>query len=222
MIRRWIGYTVLTLISVSVGFGCCNPPKIDSLNVSLIPQQRDCWCWAATTEMISAYYLHRIDQCDSANYVHGIPPDCCTGCTGNCPCWGWAWGATINEVRDNWTHWGFDYEYVAASLPWEDPQEDDVRDTLSDAQYCGKSPIQAVWWWTGGSGHVVTVYSYAEAGGERYIGYLDPWPPDCASVDNECNPVPGGEDAVMTYDAFVSDAIHTWGNSLYAFEFTGP
>ncbi|MDL1971335.1 MAG: hypothetical protein LWW94_10325 [Candidatus Desulfofervidaceae bacterium] len=134
----FFAFIVMASVFASL-FGCCHPPLVSSLNVELIPQHRDCWCWAATTEMISKFYGHKIDQCDSANYVHGTPPDCCTGCQGNCPCWGWGWGATINDVKNNWTHWHFNYTYKTSSLSWKK-----LKATIASTRCCGKSPIQAV------------------------------------------------------------------------------
>ena len=201
--------------------GCCKPPKISSVYVKLIPQHRDWWCWAATTEMISDYYGHRIDQCKSVNYVHGTPPDCCTGCTGDCPCWGSAWGANITDMQDNWTHWNFTYSYTASSISWQD-----LKETISTSSYCLKSPIQVVWWWYPNpgwnGGHVVTAYGYADAGNIRYVSYLNPLPPDCEKSDNSCYSVSGGEDAIITYDAFVDNGVHKWGDSFYGFRYTEP
>jgi len=201
-------------MAVCTAAGCCRPKKIESLNMNLIPQHRDWWCWAATTEMISTFYGHAVEQCQSANNVHGTPPDCCTGCTGNCPCWGWAWGASITDIQNNWTHWKFTYTYAASSLSWAD-----LTKTLSSSPACTRSPIQVVWWWTGGGGHVVAAYGFAEAGGQRYVSYNNPLPPDCSKSGTQCTPVSGGEDAVMTYDAFVSDTGHNWGNSFYNFKY---
>ncbi|MBE0426047.1 MAG: hypothetical protein IBX72_05310 [Nitrospirae bacterium] len=224
MRRKAIPLIIAVIALLALASGCCHPPGIASVGLSLHPQERDWWCWAASTEMISEYYGHRIAQCDSANYVHGTPPDCCTGCTGICPCWGSGWGATISDIQNNWTHWNFEYKYVASSLPWEDADKDDVKDTISPTKYCKKSPIYVVWWWTGGGGHVVVAYGYAEAGGQRWVSYMNPWPPDCERPDppgNVCNPVGGGEDVVSTYDAFVNDGVHQWGNSFYAFKYIG-
>ena len=67
----------------------CETPLLSSVPVNLYPQHRDWWCWAAATEMISTYYGHRVLQPDSANFVHGQPPDCWQGCD----CWGDDWGA---------------------------------------------------------------------------------------------------------------------------------
>lgn len=213
---KWLAYVTLALTFIVLLAGCCHPPRISSVPVELIPQHRDWWCWAATTEMISDNYGHRIDQCKSANYIHGTPPECCTGCTGDCPCWGIAWGATISDVKNNWTHWNFGYTYTSSSLSW-----DKVKKTISTTRYCKESPIQVIWWWTGGGGHVVTAYGYAEIGDERYISYFDPLPEDCEREDGQCTPVTGGEDIVITYEAFVNDGIHTWGASFYDFKYTG-
>lgn len=221
---------ILLIIAVlgllALAFGCCRPPKLAMVPVTLTPQQTDCWCWAACTEMASRYYEHRVPQCESSNFVHGTPPDCCNGCTGACPCWiDWpnSWGATIPQIKNNWTHWNFEYDYVSSSLPWEDDDKDDIKDTISPTPFCKKSPIYAVWWWKNGwGGHVVVAYGYAEAGGERYISYFNPWPPDCEKDGDQCEPATGGDDVVSTYDAFVDDGIHSWGNSFYGFKYTGP
>lgn len=222
MKRKGIAYIVLAFAVFTLVSGCCSPPKISSVSVNLIPQHRDWWCWAACTEMISDYYGHRVDQCDSANYVHGTPPDCCTGCTGNCPCWGGAWGASIGDIQNNWTHWGFNYTYVASSLPWEDSEGFDVKDTISTSQACAKSPIYVVWWWAGGGGHVVVAYGYAETTVGNFVSYKDPWEPDCEKAQQQCTPKSGGGDYVTTYAAFVNDGVHSWGNSFHRFEYTGP
>lgn len=218
MRQKRVVTVVIALLSLALASGCCRPPLISSVAADhMVPQHRDWWCWAASTEMISEYYGHTIPQCESANFVHGTPPDCCTGCSGDCPCWGSDWGATLGDIENNWTHFDFDYEYKASNLSWTD-----LKETISTSSYCLKSPIQVVWWWTLGGGHVVTAYGYAEAGGEKYVAYFNPLPEDCATSEDGCEPVPGGEEVVSTYDAFVSDGVHTWGNSFYDFKYTGP
>jgi len=192
--------------------GCCRPPVISSLPINLYPQQRDWWCWAASAEMISQHYGHRIDQCDSANYVynadHDPDIDCCTGCTGNCPGWGSQWGVYLDELRDNWDHFDFKYVYKSDELSW-----DDLKETISTTDRCGKSPIEALV-----PGHVVVIYGYAEIEGERYLSYRDPWEPNCEVIDGDCSAKLGGEDVLTTYDAFIT----RWWGSLYDFEYTGP
>lgn len=220
-IARGISLVIILLLSYLL-FGCCTAPPSESHNVALFPQHRDWWCWAATTEMISDYYGHRIQQCDSANYVHGTPPNCCTGCTGNCPCWGSGWGATIGQIQNNWTHWNFSYEYVSSSLSWKD-----LKKTLSKKKYCRKSPVQAVWWWPN-SGHVVVITGYTElkltTGTYKFVFYNNPAPMDCTRNNlGVCQPrASGGAAAVSTYDAFKVSGTRTWGDSFYGFRYTGP
>ncbi len=215
MKKRSVIVFIAGLVIVIIAASCrCDPTNIASVQLTLVPQHRDCWCWAATTEMISMYYGHRVDQCLSANFVHGTPPDCCTGCTGTCPCWGWGWGASIADIQNNWTHWNFTYAYAGNSLSWED---------LRHAVYCRKSPIQAVWWWSGGGGHVINVYGYAQTPVGNFVSYMNPWAPDCQCLSTgACSSTNGGEDAITTYSAFDNDGNHDWGNSFYNFYYVSP
>ena len=197
--------------------GCCAPPKLASLGVNLVPQHRDWWCWAATTEMISAYYGNQVDQCQSAKFVHATLPGGCTGCSGDCTGWGPAWGASVTDIQNNWTHWNFQYKYKGASIAWSD-----LRKTISPTHSCKKSPIQAVWWWTGGGGHVVTIYGYGEIGGEPYVSYYNPLPMDCRKSGTTCSSTTGGgEDAIRPYGDFVDSPSQRWGDSFYEFRYVG-
>lgn len=217
MKRTFFFACALLLVSTLFLSGCCKPPNLASVGVDLVPQHRDWWCWAATTEMITSFYGHRVDQCQSANFVHGTPPDCCSGCTGDCPCWGSGWGASIADIQNNWTHWKFTYKHVSSSIAWSD-----LRETISPTPSCKKSPIQAVWWWTGGGGHVVTIYGYAEVGGQQYVSYYNPLPVDCQKAGSTCSAGSGGEDAIRLYSDFVSSAAHSWGDSFSEFKYVGP
>ena len=66
---------------------------------------------------------------------------------------------------------------------------------------------------------MVTAYGYAEIGGTNYVSYMNPWEPDCQKVASACSSKTGGEDTVSTYDAFVDDGVHNWGNSFYKFKY---
>ncbi len=211
---------LLVAVLVAVLSSCCRPPLNESHNVRLMPQERDWWCWAATTEMIADYYGETVPQCEQANFVEGTPPDCCTGCTGDCPCWGSRWGASLTDLQNNWTNWGFSYTYDPSDLSWID-----LTKVVSQTSYCSKSPVQAVWWWSGGGGHVVTVTGYAEIPEEdlRFVFFNDPWPPDCQQGDDgTCSPTVGGDATVSTYAAFRQSGTRSWGDSFYRFGVTGP
>jgi hypothetical protein len=212
--KNGIFYGVVTVLLAVLLTSCCTTPPQESHNVNLYPQHRDWWCWAACTEMLSDYEGHRVQQCDSANFVHGTPPNCCTGCTGVCPCWGAAWGATIADIQNNWTHWNFTYQYVASSLSW-----DEFKKTLSQRPFCRKSPIYAVV-----GSHVVVVTAYADirlaAQHLKIVYYNDPWPPDCqGGYGNQCWPGAGGEARVNTYDGFKA---WPWWASFHSFQYAGP
>lgn len=204
-------FLLLVSVPVLMSSGCCTPPKIASLGVNLHPQERDWWCWAAAAEMISEHYGHRVNQCDSASYVHNKDHDpdvnCCTGCSGDCPCWGSAWGATIDEIKDNWSHWKFSYTYSDTTLSW-----DDLKKALSPTSYCWKTPIEVII-----SGHVLVAYGYAEIAGNKYVSYYDPWEPNCGINAGTCQSQPGGDDVVTTYDAFLT----IWKKTFYNFKYTG-
>ncbi|MGD8497962.1 MAG: hypothetical protein PVG82_03580 [Chromatiales bacterium] len=228
LIRRisLLGILILGALTLSA---CCTPPTGEALNVTLAAQQRDWWCWAATTQMISDFEATRVAQCRSANQVHGTPPTCCTGCTGDCPCWGSGWGATIAEIKDNWDHWDYDYVHLSSELSWTK-----LKKAISTRPNCDKSPVQAVWWRYDGAGnvvggHVVTVYGYLElrlaAQNLRLVFYHDPWPPSCdppITATDVCSPTTGGGTFVSTYDAFLQTGNRIWGDTFYAFRHTGP
>lgn len=195
-------------------FACtCTPKQLASVDLPFTPQHRDWWCWAAVTEMISQFYGHRVDQCDSAEYIGG--GNCCTGCTGDCDCWGWPWGATVTDIDNNWTHWDFTYTSTSSSLTWEE---------LRDAIDCEDSPLMVWWTWkplgTNGA-HVVAAYGYVEAAGQQFVSYYDPWAPDCQKVGNVCSHTAGGDEVVNTYAAFTETGGHLWNHTWYDFTYTG-
>lgn len=223
-IIKKIKYLFMVSLILFLIHSCCTPSKLASVGVNLKPQHTDCWCWAACTEMISEYYGHRIPQHESCNYVHGT--SCTSDCPGACPCWD-DYGAYISQIKNNWTHWGFDYKYSTTHLPWGDDEsypiwreEDYVRETISPTQFCGSCPIYAVWKWYGWGGHVVVAYGYAEIGGQQYISYFDPEPRDCTNGSN-CSSINGGDDVVTTFQAFVDDKMHHWEDTFYDFKYVG-
>ena len=209
-------FIILFILIMITACTPCTPPGISSVTISLYPQQRDWWCWAASTEMISSYYGHRVLQPDSANFVHGQPPDCSVGCD----CWGSAWGASITDIQNNWTQWDFTYTYESDSLSW-----DNLKSTISNSTNCGKSPIMVIWWFYGGGGHVVVAYGYADTNAGDFVSYRDPWPPSYTEPDHAGDPCvaqAGGGDHVTTYAAFVDDGVHNWGDSFHHFVYQAP
>lgn len=220
---------LLSLVLILISNSCCEPPKLASVSINLYPQHTNCWCWAACTEMVSEYYGHRIPQHESCNYVHGT--NCKSDCQGACPCWD-HYGARLDQIQANWTHWGFQYKYVSSNLDWGKSSnrywiwdtKDYVKNAISSRNHCLSCPIYTIWWWYPigwNGGHVVVAYGYAEIGDQHYVSYLDPWAPDCDEIAGDsCIAVSGGDDVVSNYDAFVDDNVHNWGNTFYDFEYT--
>ncbi|HEY4901724.1 MAG TPA: papain-like cysteine protease family protein [Terriglobales bacterium] len=209
---------VLLVILALMLSGCCKPLKVGALPVNwMAPQHTDTWCWAASTEMVSDYYAHRVNQCDSSKFVHNNPADCSKGCPGYCSCWG-VCGATIGQIENNWTHWNFKYLHTSAALSWAE-----LEQTLSLQPKCDRSPVQVIWWWTGFGGHVVTAYGYADTPMGKLVYYYNPWPPDCTTPNSACNssPTTGGDDAVATYEWMVSTPDKQWGDSFSKFSYAG-
>src|SRR5688572_17474467 len=73
----------LTVICIFLGSRPPGPPAPATLRVPLIGQSMSQWCWAATTEMVTAYYHNldprnkRISQCELVKKVHpSFPLDC--------------------------------------------------------------------------------------------------------------------------------------------------
>ena len=188
--------------------------------MELRAQHRDFWCWAAATEMVSEYLGRRIRQCESVSYVTGT-----LYCTETCECetgWGPYFGADVEQMKDNWRHWDFKFKHLAGPLPWSELTQEIAR---------GRKPIFAVWSWAGGGGHALVVAGYAQGVERRfgppvlrnvrgnYVLYKDPWPPDCETEAGfySCTEVAGGDEAVCTYEAFVSDGVRVWDNTLHLF-----
>ena len=197
---------------------CCTPLAAGGVALNWTPPQHtDTWCWAASTELVSDFFNHRVNQCDSSNHVHGKPADCSKGCSGYCDCWG-VCGATIGQIQDNWTYWKFSSTHVASALSWAT-----LKKTMSSTWLCDKSPVQVIWWWTGGGGHVVSAYAYIETAVGKFVAYYNPWGPDCSMPDASCNSAStaGGDDAVATYEWMVSTSDKQWGDTFYAFKYNG-
>lgn len=222
--KRWLLVpAVFLLVFLAWGFdGFFIRPKGVVLKMRLRPQHRDYWCWAAATEMISEYLGRRISQCDSILNVHAF-----AWCTEACECetgWGPAFGADLSQMMDNWRDWDFKFKHVTGALSWSDLTQEISRT---------RKPIFALWSYAGGGGHALVVAGYAQPSGRdlflplvrrNYVLYKDPWPPDCEPGDGfyTCTEVPGGDEAVSTYAAFVDDGVHVWGDTLHLFINAAP
>ena len=128
------------------------------LNVTLIGQQTDMWCWAASGEMIMSYEGTNVAQCAQANWRFGMN-DCCDNPTP---------GACVQGGWPDFGHWGFNSQTTS----WG------VALSFADltAQMNSGQPVAFSWGWAGGGGHMMV------AGGvdtdTNFVFVDDPWPPD--------------------------------------------
>jgi hypothetical protein len=156
--------------------GCaCNPNNVvGSQAVTLRPQETDNWCWASTTQMVTAFLGHGRTQCDLANQRFNRN-DCCQGtCPKNpaCNMPGWTMFAESN----------FDTTASGTPLSW---------DQIKSQIYCAKKPMSYAYGpKSGGVGHVVVISGYFEVNGIRYVVITDPW--------NPCN----GANRSITYEEY--------------------
>lgn len=144
-------------VSLWEKFIISNPPRI-VLNVQLIGQQTDMWCWAASGQMIMSYLGNNVSQCAQANARFGRS-DCCNSPTpGGCVQGGWP----------EFSRWGFNSQTTAWGVALTFAQ-------LTD-QFSQNRPVAFSWGWAGGGGHMMVA-----AGVDTTANFVlvdDPWPPN--------------------------------------------
>jgi len=183
---------LVVVAGIALG-GCCSASKADmtsSTTVGLRSQETANWCWAATTEMVAESQGESIAQCDLANDRFGRT-DCCEGdCPKNddCNMPGWTM----------FTETGADLDTTSSPLSWNAIKEQIYCEDRAMAYAYGPK--------TGGVGHVLVVYGYAELGSSgsmRYLFLKDPWSP--------CN----GQDRAITYDEYSNSGTTDHWSTMY-------
>jgi hypothetical protein len=183
------------LIMTVVIAGCCRPPAISNLDVTLRGQQTNMWCWAASGQM-TMNFIHpasNVQQCDEANKRFGRT-DCCNNPVPN---------ACINGGWPEYPKYNFKADMTSdAALSWED---------LKKQIYCKKKPFAFSWHWPGGGGHMMVAIGYFTLEGTNYVSVNNPWPPT------------GGVQEIITYDSYVGGPAfgHTHWNDYYNITYTG-
>ena len=129
-----------------------------TLNVSLVKQTQNQWCWAACTAMI-ARFLGMVEpkQCELANFLFGRT-NCCQApgsTTCNKP-------AQVQEIVKVYKHLG---------IKLTGPDKPLLADTVKKELDAGR-PFEVGYLWNGGGGHVAIVYGYTPQG---LVLVHDPW-----------------------------------------------
>lgn len=136
------------------------------LNVSLIGQEQDQWCWAATGRMTMLFAGGDApQQCVQANAVFPSQNTCCqNGNTTVCN----------NPEYPRYNAWGFN-----SSTRWANGYENSVNpswETIKNLISSGQ-PLAFLWGWnSGGGAHYMVAVGYYEDATTRTVYINDPWP----------------------------------------------
>lgn len=209
IIRSFILLTFFSVLTLIVG--CCKPTLVESLSVTLHPQETQNWCWAASGQMVMDYLGHDVSQCTQANNRFNRN-DCCNidlcpppteppqydivGNCINCACPGWP----------EFDKYGFEFKRTHnAPLTWAQ-----IKEQLCKAEYCKAKPFAFSWHWPGGGGHMMVVKGYITLMKGNYVLVLDPWAP--------CY----GDAVIMTYDYYnIYPGHHSHWDDFYDVTFIG-
>ena len=189
---RWLAIGMLATLLTACA---CEPPVASTLDVTLRAQGTSMWCWAASGQMIMEFLGHGVDQPTQANNRLGRT-DCANSPTpAGCVQGGWP----------EFDRYGFSFDTTSdAPLSWSDLQRQIA---------CSKKPFAFSWHWSGGGGHMLVAIGYVTISGVNYVVVNDPWPPPSAGVT-------GGDQTVMTYDAYVSGSGYTHWDDYYNVTYT--
>lgn len=162
------------------------------LKVNEVIQERDQWCWAASTKCILDFYGFPQSQCAIAEYARSVITwrsfgnmDCCIDPDMGCNYWNYLFGAK-GSVEDILNHFG-------------PIQNNPVHEALSltniKAQVNEDKCFVIRWGWASGGGHFLVGHGLKD----KDVYYMDPW---------------FGEGLhIGTYDWLVNDGNHTWTHS---------
>lgn len=129
-----------------------------TLNVPLIAQKQNQWCWAACTAMVARFLgMSAPNQCELANFLFGRTT-CCTS-PGSPQC---NQPAQVEQVVQVYRHLG---------ISLTGPDKPLLADTVKGELDAGR-PFEVGFLWTGGGGHVVVVFGYTAQG---LVLIQDPW-----------------------------------------------
>jgi hypothetical protein len=152
------------------------------LDIALVPQEQNQWCWAATGRMTMIFAggdSSKITQCAQANDAFEQSSCCEDGSADSC-----------NKThRPRYENWGFTaikvYQPDGASLRWE----------ALRAEINGGKPVAFLWRWKRGGGHYMVAVGYYEnlttTPATKMVYVNNPWPP------NE------GKQESVTYESWV-------------------
>lgn len=140
------------------------PERRILLNVPLIQQKTDQWCWAASAEMIMTYHGNPESQCNQANHKFGRT-NCCSLPTPM---------ICVQPAWPEYNRYGFHFytTRMGQALSWEElKREIDLN-----------RPVSFSWGWTDGGGHMMDAVGYVENATQKLVAIHDPWKPSAVLI----------------------------------------
>jgi hypothetical protein len=159
------------------------------LNVPLVTQEQDQWCWAGVTSCTLGYYCTPTPQCEIAEYTRTVATwynfgstDCCVDASQGCNYWNYLYGA-LGSIEDILNHFaGISNSGLGYALS--------VEEITTNIQLNRAFIIR--WGWTTGGGHFIV--GHGISGNNIY--YMNPWY--------------GEGKKVATYSWICNDGSHEW------------
>ena len=164
--------------------------KSQVLNVPLVVQEQNQWCWAGCSKCILDYFGDTLNQCTIAEYARTSITwtsfgnvDCCVDPSQGCNYWNYNYGS-LGSIQDILVHFNNVQNYgvaYAISIP------------TVNAEIAAGRPFVIRWGWTSGGGHFIVGHGINSS---NDVYYMNPWP--------------GEGFHIAQYSWVLSDGVHNW------------
>lgn len=166
-----------------------NALKAQVLDVKLVTQEQNQWCWAAVSKCVLNYYGDSVDQCYIADYTRNAATwhnfgsqNCCVMPSGECNYWNYNWGEP-GSIQDILLHFG---KIQTAG------KNDSLTIKEITTEMTKNHPFIIRWAWISGGGHFLVGHGIKD----NFLYYMDP--------------LPGEGFKIALYDWVVSGFEHRW------------
>jgi hypothetical protein len=216
-IERWIDLSVGSNVYAQGNIHSNSPDQVDILDIPLIPQQENTWCFAACIEMVTTYLGSTQSQCMSVavsmKTAMQLPelPNCCTSDHVGCDVGGTAAPgldlAGLPYKPKNKTQ-----DFEQGKILCFSKLRQQMQRTANLEGRVG-SPVISTWYWKDGS-HVTSSHNVLVRGtviqdSKKYVLVHNPWPPDEGTDGEETIEVSGGDVWVYPYATFNCSDEHS-------------
>ncbi len=175
--------------AVIFSFAFAGITKAQVLNVPLVIQEQNQWCWAGVSKCVLDYYGYSHQQCEIADYARTSitwtsygSVDCCIDPSQGCNYWNYNYGYP-GSIQDILIHFG-------------GIQNNGLNYAINAAQVAAESaanhPFIIRWGWYSGGGHFVVGHGITG----NNVNYMNPWPGEGLHVS--------------TYNWVYDDGVHQW------------